>query len=75
VPNNEGSFADCAPRNCTTAEAATVGLWLYLGQFPGDELAEPYVLNLLRDDTDPFGPTPSLEIDAFGLAQRHPGAH
>lgn len=38
----------CGPMTGST-EVAAVGLWLYLGQFHGDELAEPHVLNFLRD--------------------------
>ena len=33
-------------------DAAVVGLWLHLGQFPGHELAEPHVLDFLKDYAD-----------------------
>ncbi len=36
----------------SSSEAVAIGLWLYLGRFPGNELAEPYVMDFLRDSAN-----------------------
>lgn len=34
------------------SEATAIGLWFYLGQFPGNEPAEPFVLDFLQDSAN-----------------------